>query len=212
MRRHVGAYTAVGTGFLHVPLKTATQFHLVGTGKASLEVNGVEVIVASPLDSRPLADVALNKGYNRIRLTYHAPADGAASVRLLWSSATQAAESLPPEALFYPGAADAWWDDMVRKPRVMIDSLHCRSCHSGIEPATVPLRELPSLENAGGRLHEAWITSWILDPKARRKDATMPHMLGGFEKQADREQAARDLAAWLGSLGGGKSNGTAGLG
>jgi cytochrome c551/c552 len=203
----MGPYTALGAGFLHVPLKTAANFQLVGSGKAGLEINGVEVIPMSGLGSQPQAQVSLHKGYNRIRLTYHSPNDDPSTIRLLWSSETHPAESLPPEALFYPGDADANWDELVRKPRVMIDSLHCRSCHSGIDDATVPLRGAPSLENAGERLQEAWIAAWILDPKARRKDATMPHMLGGFEKKGDREQVARDVAAWLASLNGRASNG-----
>ncbi|HVJ69253.1 MAG TPA: hypothetical protein VM510_14800, partial [Caulifigura sp.] len=193
-------YTATGTGFLHVPLKTAARFQLIGSGNAGVEINGVKVIPPSSLASGAIAEVALNKGYNRIRLTYHAPPSGDALVRLLWSTDGHQMESLPPEALFHPGAADATWDELARKPRVMIDALHCRNCHSGIDPATIPLREAPSLENAGTRLNQSWLAAWILDPRAHRKDATMPMMLGGIEKKADREQAANDIAAFLASL------------
>ncbi|QDT54367.1 Trehalose utilization [Caulifigura coniformis] len=204
----LGPYLASGTGFLHLPLKTAARFELIGVGSAGLEVNGQEVIPVSPLDGQSGAQVALHKGYNRIRVTYRSPSEGGSMVRLLWAPEGQVVESLPPEALFYSGSAETWWDEMVRRPRVMIDSLHCRNCHSGIEPATIPLRGAPSLENAGGRLQASWIAAWILDPKAHRKDATMPAMLGGFEQQADRQQAARDVAAWLSSLGGRSANGS----
>ncbi len=196
-----GSFSAVGSGFLQTPLKTTARFQLAGNGTASLEINGAEVLPLAPVATSGDVEVELNKGYNRVRLTYRSPEGDAATIRLLWSSDTFTAESLPPDALFHSGEADAWWDDMVRKPRVMIDSLHCRSCHTGIEPATVPLRAAPSLLNAGARLQESWLAAWILDPKARRKDATMPSMLGGLE-QADREQTAADLAAYLTSHGG----------
>ncbi len=196
----VNEITANGTGFLFVPLKTAARLQIVGTGLASLEVNGQELIPQSALAGSPQAEVALHKGYNRIRLAWLPSAEAGGTVRLLWSTDGHAFESLPPEALFHADAEETWWDDMVRKPRIAIDALHCRKCHTGIDPAVIPLREAPSLVHAGSRFREDWLAAWILDPRAHRKDATMPALLGGFEQKADREQAARDVAAFLAGL------------
>jgi mono/diheme cytochrome c family protein len=57
--------------------------------------------------------------------------------------------------------------------------------------------DVPSLADAGARFNEEWLAAWINDPHALRHDAHMPRLF----KSREVDAAARDIAAYLASLG-----------
>lgn len=92
-------------------------------------------------------------------------------------------------------AAQAGPDDHDRG-RALFTDLGCVHCHAEATPGALTRQSPtgPDLREAGKRLAPAWLERWITAPRGVHANARMPSL-------ADAA-AARDLATWLGSLGG----------
>ncbi len=91
-------------------------------------------------------------------------------------------------------------DDLVRGRTLFINH-GCAHCHSeGYEgPLTLQSPRGPDLRRAGTRLHPGWTEQWLRDPEGVHAQARMPALLPAGDAG---ETEARDLAAYLATLGG----------
>lgn len=190
-----------------MPLKGEYTFRLEGTGHAALSINGESVLTADgQLSEATAVRVSLHKGYNRVEIRYEAPADGDATLRLMWSSPDFPDEPVPPTMIWSDrrDAALAAGAEL-RRGRELYAVHQCGNCHFAPQPvgaaaiAGTARRGAPDLTNIGRRLNSEWIRAWLLDPEHVRNDTLMPAL---FDKSdaASRQEVA-DLAAWLSTNG-----------
>ncbi len=201
-----GPFAARFTGYLKTTAKLTASFRVVGTGTATLSVNGKEA--AKLGDGKEGANVDLPRGFSWLDLTYASPPKGDASLRVYWSGEGFASEPVPPDVFFSRGdEADIVTGEKWRDGRQLYATLGCAHCHAlpgKLKRDACAMPEMrhraPTLDNVGKRLHPDWLARWIADPRSLRASATMPKTLRG-EPAAIRQQAA-DLAAYLGTLNG----------
>lgn len=197
------------TGYIRVPLKGEYTFQLQGQGTAALTINGREILNGTGnLAAIQPVTVSLHRGYNRLELRYTSPSQGAATVRLHWSSDTFALEPVPAHVL----ACDSRHEQFVhgaelRLGRELVATHKCFQCHA--PPANVTREQFqmpelhdgaPQLIDAGSRFQHDWLTHWLLAPQSLRDQTKMPQLFDA-ENEEDRQQVA-DLAAYLTSLSG----------
>jgi mono/diheme cytochrome c family protein len=82
---------------------------------------------------------------------------------------------------------------------LLIGELRCAACHEGM--AAGPMKEAPSLADAGSRLTPDFMRRMIADPSAAHSGTTMPGLLGA-ETAEKREEIAGAITAYLSSLKG----------
>ncbi len=209
-----GPFAARFDGYVKLELGGDFAFSLKGNGRAALRINGTEVLSAKDdLSQADGSTVSLPQGYNRIELTYHSPAAGAATVRLYWASDEFSTEPIPPSQLFHDGANRQLNKAMrLRMGRELFATRSCAKCHglpAGLTGRDLKMPEMstnnPHLADVGRRLTEDWMARWILNPETLRNNVTMPRLLHA-DTDADRQKAA-DLAAYLAGLGRKKGTG-----
>ena len=81
---------------------------------------------------------------------------------------------------------------------VLYNELGCANCHGGAA-GTGPARRGPELRDLSKRVEYDWVIRFLEDPQHDR----MPMMFAALP-EAERGQAIADVAAWLGTLNGGK--------
>jgi mono/diheme cytochrome c family protein len=184
-----GRFRAVWDAFLDVPDFDEYTFSVEGRGSLRVEINGRDV-----LERAGSRVVELEPGPCRIVVRFESPPDGDAWVRLLWASPSFSVEPLPPSRLSHD-ATDASLRRRlrIRAGRERFASHRCHRCHESPVRAGMPelSEEASSFEEIGARLRPEWIARWILEP-----DPPMPKLL-----RADDSRSARDLAAYLATLG-----------
>jgi mono/diheme cytochrome c family protein len=201
-----GSFRATWEGDLAIPFRSDCVFSAAGRGTIKVEVNGKSVLEGSGEDfSTAKGKTAkLKKGANKLVVTYDSPTSGDAFVRLSWTSEDFTREPLPPIALSHDVNIEALNNGRrLREGREQLANLRCLKCHSapGVFGVASSMPELatdaPNLLDAGARLQTDWMVRWISDPKALRPSSTMPKLL-----HDQPEAKARDLAAYLATLGG----------
>jgi len=86
-----------------------------------------------------------------------------------------------------------------QRGELLIGELRCAACHDGLPVG--PMKEAPSLADAGARLTSEFMERFIADPAAVHHGTTMPGLLGA-EPEQKRRQVAADIATYLFSLTG----------
>jgi len=197
-------FKATFEGDINLRLRDTLTFAAGGNGKLVLLINGKPALQVEGIDlsKKQGEPVRLNKGKNHFVAEYESPASGDTSLRLFWSSKFFRREPVPPTALTHDVAQDALARSLkVREGRFLLAELRCTKCHSAGNVTDIGMPELamdaPSLKDAGGRLNEKWIAAWVAEPRALRPDAHMPRVFTG----EGAGQQARDLAAYLASIG-----------
>jgi cytochrome c2 len=201
-----GPFAARMSGYVKSPLRGEYGFRLVTTGRAALSINGKDILEATAETSGKETEtpIDLAKGYNRIEVRFHSPAQGDATLRLYWSGEGFGWEPIPPEVLFSRGnEPDLVAGVQLREGRFLYATLGCARCHAlpeHVKLAAAAMPEMqhqaPSLVNAGHRFRAEWLAKWIADPRSLRPEATMPHVLHGDDAAAK----AADIAAYLGTV------------
>lgn len=195
-----GKVSAVWDGFINADLRGDFFFRAELSGTLKLEVNGAVALEAGGDGRQPSAPtkaVRLNKGANALKATFTSPAQGDAFVRLEWSEKAVLWEPVPLTMLTHGDNAGLAQADKLRLGRQLFVEHRCAKCHAG--PATgMPelAPDAPDFEDIGSRRSRAWMTKWILDPKAQRVAAHMPKIFHG----AKAGERAAAVAAWLASL------------
>ena len=201
-----GPFTADIEGQLSVDLRDDYQFRAELSGSARITIGEAVVLTASGAGA-PVSTtkpIRLNRGANRIKVTYTSPPSADAYLRLYWSSPAIGWEPIPARALSRPAEPNAGLDrgQQLRTGRMLVLEYRCTRCHraaaDGGEP---PHMDVPSFEGIGLRRNQGWMARWIADPRALRRTARMPKLLHGSEAAAE----AADIAAFLATLRGSPS-------
>lgn len=201
-----GPFRAEFSGYLKTANKGEYGFQPEGQGAFELIVNGQSIVQIPNSDFRGVTPVRvpLYKGFNAVRIVYHSPLQGDATLRLFWKGDDFSPEPLPPESLFVPGNEAALQKQTVlRSGRDLFASRHCLACHA-LPPTAMPRtlrmpelnQEPPQLANLAERLRPEWIVEWLLDPRTLRPQATMPQLLHSLPADQSLQQAA-DLVSYL---------------
>jgi cytochrome c2 len=192
-----GAFRATWRGYLRIDARDRYAFTFAGNGSLTLHIDGEPVELGQPR--------RLGKGEHPLVIEYHSPSAGAPEMRLEWSGSDFATEPIPPHLLSRDaGDAALAAGEQRRRGLEIIATRFCTRCHEppqayALQPDAMPelAQAAPLLLAAGARLRRPWIEAWILDPRAQRPDARMPRVFRGESAERD----ARDVAAWLASLG-----------
>lgn len=197
-----GPWSATWAGVINTKIKDTYQFAATGRGDFTFTLNDKPIMeLHGDWDGRPIGPVQLKKGKNRIIVTYHAPADGDAAVRLQWAASGAVLEPISP-TVFTHDAAD---DQLVRHAAVrvgreLLATMRCAACHQGISGAMPELKQdAPNLGDLKSRLNRTWVAYWISNPKGLRPTATMPRIFHDLPSSAQPtiDDRAGDIAAYL---------------
>jgi cytochrome c2 len=204
-----GPFTARFEGALRSELKADCTFAAELAGTLKMTLNGAEVLAGSSDGTKRLTgqQVKLNKGANKLAIDFQSPAQGDASLRLLWFSPEFFPEPVPPTLLEREAsAADIRAGERLREGRLLFASRRCAQCHDAaalLPPRGEGMPELaqdaPVFADFGARYKEEWMAHWINNPHAFRPGTSMPRVFAGKGDAVD--QRAADLAAFLGSTG-----------
>ncbi|MCH2583390.1 MAG: cytochrome c, partial [Planctomycetes bacterium] len=191
-------------GFLDIDLADDFTFSIEGRGRFTLTLGGKEIFDSSgeDLSKEKAVTVELDSGKVPLLAVYTGPPAGARELRLFWSSFDWQREPVPPMVLFHDPADKAASESAaLRQGRELFARLRCVKCHPGINISKTSMPELsrdaPSLLAAGKKFRQDWLARWIENPRSSRRQATMPRLLHG----AGSRENARDIAAWLASMG-----------
>ena len=205
-----GQFSATLSGYLKIKLKGEYTLYAEGNGTVTVKLNDEPElsITADGWKSAKPVNVELIKGYNKIHIDYASPKEGAATLRLFWSSEEEAfpKEPLPAELLTHDSRNEQLVEGLaLRQGRELFVNRRCVACHTpksieAIKKTGMPevAADAPSLKGVGSRLSPDWIASWLKNPQAMRTHTTMPKLLKGDGKAI--EQQAADLSAFLTSL------------
>jgi mono/diheme cytochrome c family protein len=186
-----GEFGVTWTGKLELPERQRLSFSFEGEGKATLTIDGEEVLSEEgTLGSTASKSARLNKGEHDISISYRSKSDGSGRFRLFWEERAFPKQSVPPTAFKSEVAADP-----ARHGRLLFAENHCSKCHMGAAGMTELTEFGPLLVATGSRLNEAWVAQWLANPSAFRPDTRMPDLID--ESTPEGKQQAADLAAWL---------------
>jgi cytochrome c553 len=197
-----GRFTVEIDGQLSVDLRDDYHFRAELSGSTRVTIGEVVVLTATG-PGAPAATtkpIRLNRGANRIKVTYTSPPSADAYLRLYWSSPAVDWEPIPARALSRVAGPSAALDrgQQLRVGRMLVLEYRCTKCHKaaadGVEPAH---QDAPSFEGIGLRRNQGWMARWIADPRALRRTARMPKLL--HESEA---AGVADIAAYLATLRG----------
>lgn len=195
-----GKFTTTWDGFIAVDLRDNYTFKAELNGSVKLEVNTNVVLEATLANGTTEVSkrVRLNKGLNSIKVTYTAPAEGDAYLRLLWAAPDIAHEPIAVSVLTHTGSDALNKGMQLRLGRELFIENRCVKCHTGPSVASLPdlALDAPDFTGIGSRRNPAWIAHWVENPKDTRAVAQMPKMVHGATAKADAEA----IAAYLGSL------------
>jgi mono/diheme cytochrome c family protein len=197
-----GKFTAVFTGVATTKIKDTYRFAAEGRGDLRVTINDQPVMeLHGDLANHPTEPVQLKKGKNKLVVTYTAPADGDAVVRLLWAASGRTLEPISPAVLSHDPADEVLvkYQD-VRKGRELIATMRCNACHQGITGNLPEMKEdAPNLSAVKDRLNADWVAYWITNPKALRPTASMPRLFNDQPAvdQLTVDNRAGDIAAYL---------------
>ncbi|PYK97141.1 MAG: hypothetical protein DME19_17305 [Verrucomicrobia bacterium] len=195
-----GKFSAEWAGFVSSEIRDNYTFQAELNGDLKLEINGAAVLEASAHETNtaPSKPVRLNKGTNAFRLYFTSPAEGAAFVRLFWSTREFALEPIALGALTHETTAELQKAGLLRFGRELFIEFRCAKCHAGPSPGSaIPelSMDAPVFEGIGSRRNYHWMARWIADPKSMRATARMPKLLHGPKAKDDAEAIAAFLAS-----------------
>jgi mono/diheme cytochrome c family protein len=176
----------------------APNFNVVYSGVLSI-VRGGEYTLSGDagiaVDGKDASGkiVKLSAGDHALTITYRRKA-GPARLQLRWKSNFFIEEPIPPSAFAHAGVVGAptkQWAS-IEQGRSLYENLSCGACH-GASGWNLSVRRGPDLSDIGSRATADWLSVWLKNPHAYRKDAVMPVLL-----TADKE--ITDAAAFLSTL------------
>jgi cytochrome c551/c552 len=208
-----GPFTADIDGQLSVDLRDDYHFRAELSGSVRISIGETVVLTASG-SGAPVSTtkpIRLNRGANRIKVTYTSPPAADAYLRVYWSSPAIDWEPIPARALSRPADSNAALDrgQQLRTGRMLVLEYRCTRCHKTDADGGGPLPlDAPSFEGIGLRRNQGWMVRWIADPRGLRQSARMPKLL----HESEAAEAAVDLAAFLATFRGSSSSVAAGDG
>jgi mono/diheme cytochrome c family protein len=194
-----GKFTATWSGFISADLRGDFLFQAELRGGIKVELNSAVILEATAGDESttpPTKSIRLNKGANLLKVTFTSPAQGDASVRLLWSEKGSLWEPIPSVLLTHDDDAELQQATKVRLGRDLFFEHRCAKCHQ-VEGQGAPelAMDAPALDGIGSRRGYVWMAGWILDPKGQRASAHMPKVFHGMKGKEDADAVAAYLAS-----------------
>jgi len=223
-----GRFRATWRGALQLDLRSKLRFAARGRGRAKLSIGGQVVFEGGGDGALDVAceETRFPQGVNELLFEYSSPADGEATVRLLWSGRGFDWEPIPPALLSHAAEQEPKESFERRAGRELFAQRRCFACHRPEGEAATRLAQegmpelaadAPDLRDAGARLRRDWIAHWVVAPRALRPQARMPRLLGAGDLAAHLavgDARALDLAAYLATRGaqtGGGAEGAAAI-
>ncbi|MEO5803278.1 MAG: c-type cytochrome, partial [Verrucomicrobiota bacterium] len=195
-----GKFSATWEGFISADLRGDYAFQMERNGNLKLEINGAVVLETNGTNSisKLSKSVRLNKGTNALRATLLSPAQGDASVRLLWKPRDSFMQPIPSAALSHLPTTEEQDGKQLRLGRELFAEHRCAKCHV-IPKFEMAMPELdmdaPTFENIGARRNYHWMARWISDPKSLRYSAHMPKVFADESAKTNSEAIAAFLAS-----------------
>ncbi|MEM0970890.1 MAG: hypothetical protein AAGJ31_16170, partial [Verrucomicrobiota bacterium] len=159
----------VFTGSLALDARDALAFRILGTGWASLKIDGQIVIEGElPLEAPPLL---LEPGSHAVFCNFRRLPSGEGRMQLQWSGEQFTWEPVPGSAFRHLPNDLVESKDRIRQGRDLFAQLRCVQCHQpkkALEAGRdMPelLEDAPDFHNMGNRLQQAWIESWVRKPR-----------------------------------------------
>ena len=92
--------------------------------------------------------------------------------------------------------------DAAEGGRLLLGELNCTSCHAAGDALKnfVDKKPAPNLEEAGKRLHPAWIAEFLNDPHGVKPGSTMPDLFANWNPR-DKASTIKALVSFLASTG-----------
>ncbi|MBX3421372.1 MAG: hypothetical protein KF752_07420 [Pirellulaceae bacterium] len=140
------------------------QVVLQGTGRS----DDSHITASTPLKVVP--------GYHRLVVSFRSLPGVAARLQLWWQGESFASEPLAAWRLGHLAEQETpqfQFDQLAEQGRIVIERAGCARCHAGAFPS-IDFVPGPALIDAGQRLNQQWLVSWLADPSALRPDAHMP--------------------------------------
>jgi mono/diheme cytochrome c family protein len=193
-----GPFAAEWSGFVSADLRGDFAFAAELSGTVKVEVNGAPALEATAAAPAPGKPVRLNKGTNAFKVTYTAPKQGDAFLRLRWIPRNGFPQPIPDPLLSHLPSETVAKSAQLRLGRELFIEARCVKCHTGPAPAeAVPdlAMDAPGFEGIGSRRRFAWLAKWVTDPHAMRATARMPQVLHGPSVKQDAEAIAAFLAS-----------------
>lgn len=196
-----GRFDVEWTGTIGLQERRRLYFSFDGKGKASLSIDGKEVLVEEgELGAAKSERLRLNPGPHEVTVRYSSAADGSAGFRLCWEEEGMPRQTIPPTAYSAEPTDAAKLGELRRHGRMAFTQNNCAKCHApGAGFGAAPMPETgeiaPILAGIGDRVSEEWLRKWIVDPVALKPTTRMPRLMDPGTPEG--LQAAADLAAFL---------------
>jgi cytochrome c1 len=198
-----GRFDAEWAGMIVLQERRRLYFSFDGEGKASLFIDGEEVLSGEgDLSALKSERLRLNPGSHVISIKYSSAEDGSGNFRLSWEEEGMPRQTIPPDAYAAEVTEEAKLGELRRHGRMVFTQQNCAKCHApdagfGTAPMPETGEIAPILAGAGDRVSEEWLRQWIADPKALKPTTHMPQLVDPGTPEG--LQAAADLAAFIAS-------------
>ena len=196
---------AIFEGWLYVDRSQPVDFHGFGAGSADLSVND-QVLIAETHPEKgesTWSGVLLEKGLNRLELTWDTPKEPTAGFQLMWSSIDFEREPIPSNRWFHdpsnPGLVRAKTERLARGDFARFQCYRCHQLSDDILKSPQRMTELdfeaPSLSRVGKDLKASWLYHWIMNPHSLDAQSEMPTL---FDPQnPEHQETVSNLVAFL---------------
>ena len=195
-----GLFETSMDGFIKAERNMKAKFFALGSGNATMSINGQVVFRDFDFAKDQAYEVQLKKGFNKLNINYTSPEKGSAYFRLYWEAIEYfPKEPVPASVLFHEGGnKDAIESHLKRKGLSLALENNCFSCHDTGRDVQIPELKTSkiSLNDLGSRLNTAWVSEWLKNPKNLRHNANMPMMLKNLP-EAEWDKAAKDISTYL---------------
>jgi cytochrome c551/c552 len=197
-----GRFTATWTGMVRSKIHDDYTFGALGRGDLVVTLNDVKVLeLHGDFANHPSPAFSIHKGKTRLVVTYTAPAEGDAWVRLLWAPPDKILDPVPPDYFLHDTAEDVLAKHQaMRVGRDILVTMRCSACHQGITGSVAELKQdAPNLTGIGDRLTRTYVANWVTNPRAMRPGTSMPRVFDDAPatSQPSVDTRAADVAAFL---------------
>jgi mono/diheme cytochrome c family protein len=195
-----GAFHAELSGFLSVDLRAQYTFRAIARGTVELLINGAPVLNFTGIGdlSAPSKPIRLNRGTNSVLVRLTSADSTDASCQILWTPKNvPTAIPIPSTALSFAATPELAKDTQIRTGLYLFTEFRCAKCHLSEKARAEVQFDAPDLDAIGSRLNTTWVADWIQNPARKRPATRMPRVFS----ESNSAAAARDIAAYLGTLG-----------
>lgn len=192
-----GTVEARWEGFVASELRADYAFHAETSGDIQIKIGDTIALEGKGTGNTPLSgkSVRLNKGPNPLTITFKAPAEGDAFVRVFWSNAETPYNPIPLNALTHASSPELEASLRIQEGRHLFAEHRCGKCHDAPGSMVELSMDAPNLTGIGSRRQFDWLARWIENPQAMRPGTPMPALFHGASSKENSEAIAAFLAS-----------------